>query len=262
MNTICEIISFLSIAIFPLSLIVYIYGLIECAFHKCFYTPKDHFEELGDFLGNFFSRVLFVITLVSFPVTYLLTRDNTKMMIISLAVNFLSFLCMSGILCYLPNEKRLAEWISWCCVKSSSNRRAGESLYWELMDCQSNDLIEKEYRVVNNIENRDFIDELLNHYQEELAEKYFDGALSITRKTYRLSSAQYFICSFNLFLGEHEHKDVLFDTNENKDLMITYHKLQYITTKLNPIADQEDWSTRNELSRLREHIKKYEAELN
>ena len=143
----------------------------------------------------------------------------------------------------------LYEKIKWCVADSpdiySYDKKCSVRLRTVIYRIQHEFGVEEKYRISES--DREFIDEIIRAYQDELIQKYFNGWAS----NYKLSNEDYFVVTFNAFLEKHECEQTLrgknmyttksyksrgcwgtplFDaTYELTDYAVTYHKLYYIT---------------------------------
>ena len=118
----------------------------------------------------------------------------------------------------------LYEKIKWCIASdptsfSLENQDCVLKLRNAIYRIQHEFGVEEKYRISES--DREFVDEILRAYQDELIQKYFNGwALN-----YKLSNEDYFVATFNAFLGKHEEEAI----SKPVDYVVTYYKLYYIT---------------------------------
>lgn len=124
-------------------------------------------------------------------------------------------------------EKSLKEKIAWCVVDDSSIRNM-----MTLLDYIHNAQIsvEEKYRIGECEE--DFILEILQVYQQELIQHYFNGYLL---NYWNLTSKDFFFKTLTIFLLEHTNHTFFngneLKTNKNQltDYGVAYYKLYYIS---------------------------------
>lgn len=151
---------------------------------------------------------------------------------------------------YFQHQKIFSD-VKWCIANnpnsiSSEDQRCDLKLRNAILRLQEELSITKEYRIVED--EFDFVIDIIHCYQNDLAQKYFNGFALNYRN---LSEEEYYIVTFNAFLERHECERTLNDnemylTKEYKsygswgaplfdakydltDFAVTYHKLYYIT---------------------------------
>ncbi len=207
--------------------------------------------------------------------SYNVTTTNYITTITQIVSAIISILIVAIAIFTQPNKSKLYELVSWICSKDSSQRRCGIPLVYKLVNLKNNKDVEENYRISLDDESKKFIEEILDQYQNELAQAYFTDKLNISREICRMTPSQYLILSLNIFLAKHELDSSFFGRETHtiihsegslmpmdsyyakyklNDFSILYHKLQYITTKLNPSKVAEEWERNRELERLKKNI--------
>lgn len=130
----------------------------------------------------------------------------------------------------LNNTERLKELVTWS-VFESDGARGNMPLWAHLKNAQVYN-VSDQYRI-NGDEEWATVKEVIERYQKELTQSYFDGRLWNPKSVYGIDGKDYFLYMLYVYLCENANygQNTVFSlrSNEIGNRSIVFHKMRYIT---------------------------------
>ena len=130
----------------------------------------------------------------------------------------------------LRSMEKLKEWVAWS-VHEDDFIRYNIPLWAHFKNAQLKDYIQDKYRIVGENE-WETVKEIIERYQKELMQSYFDGRLWALKSIYRIDGKDYFIFMLYVYLCENVNygQNTVFRLRSNNidNRNIVFHKMRYI----------------------------------
>lgn len=130
----------------------------------------------------------------------------------------------------LKNTERLKELVTWS-VFESDGARWNIPLWAHLKNAQIHNVSEQ-YRITGD-EEWEIVKEIIERYQKELTQSYFDGRLWNLKSIYGIDGKDYFLYMLYVYLCENadygQNTVFCLRNNEIGNRNIVFHKMRYIT---------------------------------
>lgn len=133
----------------------------------------------------------------------------------------------------LKNMERLKELVAWS-ICESDGVRWNIPLWAHLKNAQLHSNVSEQYRIAGDEEWQD-TKEIIERFQKELTQSYFNGQLWALKSVYNISGKDYFLYMLYVYLCENDNygygQNVVFRLRNNEigHRNIVFHKMQYIT---------------------------------
>lgn len=130
----------------------------------------------------------------------------------------------------LKNMERLNEQVAWS-ICESDGVRWNIPLWAHLKNAQLHSNVSEQYRISED-EDWQNAKEIIERFQKELTQSYFNGKLWALKSIYNISGKDYFLYILYVYLCDHDNgyfKNLVFNLKNREDRNVVFYKMYYIT---------------------------------